>query len=61
MHFKAMPITSKPRTPKQNAQESQAPIKALITITTTDATATTTTTIITKKAKGRALPLERWH
>jgi GAG-pre-integrase domain len=61
MHFKAMPTTSKPRTPKQNAQEPQAPTKAPTTTTTTDATATTTTTTTTKKAKGRALPLERWH
>ena len=59
MHFKAMPTTSKSRTPKQNAQKSQAPTKALTTTTTTDATATTTTTTTTKKAKGRALPLER--
>jgi len=51
----------KPRTPKQNAQEPQAPTKAPTTTTTTDATATTTTTTTTKKAKGRALPLERWH
>jgi GAG-pre-integrase domain len=59
MHFKAMPITPKPRTPKQDAQEPQTPTKAPTITTTTDATATTTTT--TKKAKGRALPLERWH
>jgi hypothetical protein len=49
----------KSRTPKQNAQEPQAPIKAPITTTTTDATATIITTITIKKAKGRALPLER--
>jgi hypothetical protein len=70
MHFKAMP-TPKPRTPKQNAQEAQTPIKAPVTATTTAATTaiTTATTIVTKattkkakeKAKGRALPLERWH
>jgi hypothetical protein len=54
MHFKAMPITLKPRTPKQNAQESQASIEA---ITTIKASATTTTII--KKAKERVLPLER--
>jgi hypothetical protein len=51
MHFEAIP-TPKPRTPKQNAQELQtSTIKALIT------TATTTKT----KAKGRALPLKKWH
>jgi hypothetical protein len=43
--------TPKPRTPKQNAQEAQTPTEA-------PATATKTTT---KKAKGRVLPLERWH
>jgi GAG-pre-integrase domain len=56
-----MPTTSKSRTPKQNAQEPQAPTKTPTTITTTDATATTITTTTTKKAKGRALSLERWH
>ena len=60
MHFKAMPAP-KPRTPKQNAQEPQAPTKALITTTTTDVTVITITITITKKAKGRVLPLERWH
>jgi hypothetical protein len=51
MHFEAIP-TPKPRTPKQNAQESQ--------ISTTKTP--TTTAITTKtKAKGRALSLERWH
>jgi hypothetical protein len=71
MHFKAMP-TPRPRTPKQNAQEAQTPTKApAITTTTAATTATTTAAItatttaatitITKKAKGRALPLEKWH
>jgi hypothetical protein len=56
MHFEAMP-TPKPRTPKQNAQEPQtSTTKAPTTATTTAATTATT-----KKAKGRALPLERWH
>jgi hypothetical protein len=63
MHFKVIP-TPKPRTPKQNAQEAQIPIKAPITAITT--AATTVTKIITKKVKGkakgrRALPLKRWH
>jgi hypothetical protein len=50
MHFEAI-STPKPRTPKQNAQEPQtSTIKALTTATTTKT-----------KAKGRALPLERWH
>jgi hypothetical protein len=73
MHFKAMPMpTPKPRTPKQNAQNAQTPTKAPVTATitaattaiTTAATTATTTTAITaiiKKAKGRALPLKRWH
>ena len=57
MHFKAMPMpTPKPRTPKQNAQEAQTPTEAPIT-----AIITAATTAITKKAKGRALPLEKWH
>jgi hypothetical protein len=60
MHFKAMPAP-KSRTPKQDAQEPQAPTKAFITTITTDATAITTTITTTKKAKGRVLSLERWH
>ena len=49
MHFEAI-FTPKPRTPMQNAQESQISIIKAPTITA----------IITKiKAKGRALPLER--
>jgi hypothetical protein len=76
MHFKAIP-TPKPRTPKQNAQEAQIPTEAPATATTTVAIIVITTAaiivittaaitaikIITKKgkAKGRALPLERWH
>jgi hypothetical protein len=67
MHFKAIP-TPKPRTPKQNAQEAQIPIKALAitaTITTaiiaitTAVTTTITIAVITaikatpKKAKGK--------
>jgi hypothetical protein len=55
MYFKAIPAP-KPRTPKQNAQESQAPTEATTII---KAPAITTTTI--KKAKGRALPLEKWY
>jgi hypothetical protein len=53
MHFKAIPAP-KPRTPKQNAQESQASTEAITTIKTP-----ATTTIIIKKAKGRALSLKR--
>jgi hypothetical protein len=65
MHFKAMP-TPKPRTPKQNAQEAQTPTTktpatAATTTAATTATTTTATIATTKKAKGRALPLERWH
>jgi hypothetical protein len=76
MHFKAIP-TPKPRTPKQNAQEAQIPTEAPATATTTVATTATTTaattatttaaitvtrtTIKKGKAKGRALPLERWY
>jgi hypothetical protein len=52
MHFEAIP-TPRPRTPKQNAT-------ATITAATT-ATTTAATTATIKKAKGRALPLERWH
>jgi hypothetical protein len=52
MHFEAIP-TPKPRTPKQT---TTATITAAITATTTAAI-----TVITKKAKGRALPLERWY
>jgi hypothetical protein len=51
MHFEAI-LTSKPRTPKQNAQEPQ-----IFTIKAPTTTATTTKI----KAKGRVLPLERWH
>jgi hypothetical protein len=51
MHFETIP-TPKPRTPKQNAQEPQ-------TFITKAPTITATTTKI--KAKGRVLPLERWH
>jgi GAG-pre-integrase domain len=54
MHFEAMP-TPKPRTPKQSAT---ATTTAATTATTTAITTATTTKI---KAKGRALPLERWH
>ena len=63
MYFKVIPITPKSRTPKQDAQEPQASTKTSTITITTDATATTITitTTITKKAKGRALPLERWH
>jgi hypothetical protein len=68
--------TPKPRTLKQNAQEAQTPTEApAITATTTAATiaiitaattATTTAAITaitttTRKAKGRALSLEKWH
>jgi hypothetical protein len=68
MHFKAMP-TPKPRTPKQNAQEAQTPTTEAPTTTATTTAATTATTTAattatnttTKKAKGRALPLEKWH
>jgi nitrate reductase cytochrome c-type subunit len=76
MHFKAIP-TPKSRTPKQNAQKAQTPTEAPTTATTTAATTATTTAATTatttaaitatktttkkKKAKGRALPLERWH
>jgi hypothetical protein len=55
MHFKAI-SAPKPRTPKQNAQESQTPTEATTII---KAPATTITTI--KKAKGRVLFLERWY
>jgi hypothetical protein len=64
MHFKAMP-TPKPRTPKQNAQEAQTPTTEAPATTATTTAATTAATTTTKKAKGkakgRALPLERWH
>jgi hypothetical protein len=70
MYFKAM-LTPKPRTPKQNAQEAQIPIKApAIVIITAAITAITTAAITaiiitTKKAKGkvkrRALSLEKWY
>jgi hypothetical protein len=67
MHFKAI-LTPKPRTPKQNAQKAQTPIKApataiitvIITATTIAATtvittaAITVTKTITKKVKGKA-------
>jgi hypothetical protein len=76
MHFKAMPMpTLRPRTLKQNAQEAQTPTEApttaitiaVITVITTAAITATTTAAITatittiKKAKGRALSLEKWH
>jgi hypothetical protein len=66
IHFKAI-STPKPRTPKQNDQEAQtlteAPATAIITAATTAITtaATTATKTITRKAKGRALLLERWY
>src|ERR1700731_3887282 len=61
MHFKAMP-TPKPRTPKQNAQEAQTlTTEAPATTVTTTAATTATTKKAKGKAKGRALPLERWH
>jgi hypothetical protein len=60
MHFKAMP-TPKPRTPKQNAQEAQIPTTEAPATTATTTAATTAITTTTKKAKGQALPLERWH
>jgi hypothetical protein len=56
--------TPKPRTPKQNAQEAQIPIKAsaITAITTTAITTTITGTKKAKeKAKGRVLPLKRWY
>jgi GAG-pre-integrase domain len=52
MHFEAIP-TPKPRTPKQSTTAT--------TTAATTATTTAATTATTKKAKGRALPLERWH
>jgi hypothetical protein len=65
MYFKAMP-TPKPRTPKQNAQEAQTPITEAFTTTATTTAVITATIIaaiiaIIKKAKGRVLPLEKWH
>jgi hypothetical protein len=60
MHFKAIP-TPKPRTPKQNAQEAQTPTTEVPATTATTTAATIATNTNTKKAKGRALPLERWH
>ena len=64
MYFKAIP-TPKPRTPKQNAQEAQTPTTEAPATTATTTAATTAIITTTKKAKGkakgRALPLERWH
>jgi hypothetical protein len=52
MHFEAI-STFKPRTLKQST--------TVIIIAAIIATITAAITAIIKKAKGRALPLERWH